>query len=65
MSSLRTRVETLEQELSDGATYKGYTRDGTVREGKGKYVYANGTSYYDGMWRGGKFNGEGTFYDEE
>ena len=27
----------VEQELTDGATYKGYTLDGSVREGRGKF----------------------------
>ena len=26
----------VEQELTDGAVYKGYTRDGNIREGKGE-----------------------------
>ena len=58
-----TSLVYVEQELNDGAVYKGYTRDGNIREGKGKYVYANKESYYDGEWKNGKFNGVGTFSD--
>lgn len=49
------------QTYKDGSMYQGYTRDGSLRHGRGKYTYPDGNSYYEGQFRNDKFNGFGTF----
>ncbi len=58
-------MKTVTKVLEDGSTYKGETKDGIVRHGKGTYTYPDGKTSYEGDWIDGKAHGVGTFKDGE
>jgi hypothetical protein len=54
--------EFVRETYPNGCQYVGY-KLGQKRDGHGKYSHPSG-SYYDGMWRRGKMEGQGRFFSE-
>ena len=62
VSEYRPNIETSEV-YTNGNRYEGEKRD-TLRHGRGKYIYNDG-SYYFGDWVKGKMEGQGQLIDAE
>jgi len=63
MKSQSTMTKTVTEKLSDGSLYEG-EMFGYMKQGRGKLTYPDG-KYYDGEWKVGRINGQGTLYNRD
>lgn len=54
----------IEKQFAEGGSYAGQMKSG-LRHGRGKFVYPDGVSVYEGQWRQDRCEGWGRFKDDE